>query len=220
MASPPREAHPASGITHVTNGGSIHTTGAASEGIYNGSAAVTMVNTASGVIATSGTGSAAMLDLSAAGGGTLTNHGRLTTSGDDATAWPPKPPATRSSTAARSRPGVQFVWSVREWRRGGAGNTTLTNNGSIDISGSNAHGIVSLDASPGLVTNTGSIVAHGPDGARRFFRADGHLRQRSRRADRERQGNAIDANSGGTFTNAGTISGAQRGHVDCRRRRD
>lgn len=75
----------ASGFGHnsVTNGGSIHTAGAASEGIYNGSAAVTMVNTASGVIGTSGTGSAAMLDLSAAGGGKLTNHGSLTTSGDD-----------------------------------------------------------------------------------------------------------------------------------------
>lgn len=44
----------ASGFGHnsVTNGGSIHTAGAASEGIYNGSAAVTMVNTASGVIGT------------------------------------------------------------------------------------------------------------------------------------------------------------------------
>lgn len=51
----------------------------------------------------------------------------------------------------------------------GPGNTTLTNNGFIDVSGSNAHGIVSLDASAGLVTNTGSIIAHGASGLGAFF---------------------------------------------------
>ena len=44
----------ASGFGHnsVTNTGSIHTSGVESEGIYNGSAAVTMVNAAGGVIGT------------------------------------------------------------------------------------------------------------------------------------------------------------------------
>jgi hypothetical protein len=61
------------GYDILSNGGSIHTACAQSEGMLNGSAAVTMVHSADSVIGTSGTGSAAMLDLSAARGGTLRN---------------------------------------------------------------------------------------------------------------------------------------------------
>lgn len=57
----------------LTNGGSIHTARAQSEGMFNGSTAVTMVDSRGGVTGTCGTGSAAMLDLSAARGGTLRN---------------------------------------------------------------------------------------------------------------------------------------------------
>ena len=198
-----------SGIGHnsVTNGGSIHTSGVESEGIYNGSAAVTMVNTSSGVIGTSGTGSAAMLDLSAAGGGTLTNHGTLTTSGDDSYGM-----AAETSGDALVNSGTITTTGARSYgllANGGSGpgNTTLTNNGSIDVSGSNAHGIVSLDASAGLVTNTGSIVAHGAGGLGAFFAQGVTLTNTANARIASDQGNGIDANGGGRFNNAGTITG-------------
>ena len=161
----------ATGFGHntLTNGGSIHTAGAQSEGMFNGSAAVTLVNSAGGVIGTSGTGSAAMLDLSAAGGVGLTNNGMPATSGDDSPGM-----AAETSGDALVNNGAITTTGARSYglfTNGGsaASNTALTNHGSIDVSGSNAHGIVSLDASPGLFTNTGSIVAHGAGGLGAFF---------------------------------------------------
>ena len=204
----------ASGFGHnfVTNNGSIHTAGTASEGIYNGSAAVTMVNGAGGVIGTNGTGSTAMLDFSAAGGGALTNRGALYTSGDDSDGM-----AAETSGDVLVNSGMIKTTGVRSYglyANGGSaapGNTTLTNNGSIDVFGPNAHGIVSLDASPGLVTNTGSIVAHGAGGLGAFF-AQGvtFVNGLGARVESE-QATAIDANAGGRFTNTGLIAGGNEG---------
>jgi outer membrane autotransporter protein len=204
----------ASGFGHnsVTNSGSIQTAGVASEGMYNGSAAVTMVNTAGGVIGTSGTGSAAMVDLSATGGGTLTNNGTLGTSGDGSHGMAAETSGdTVVNNGAITTSGTGSYGLFANAGSAGPGNTTLTNNGSINVSGLNAHGIVSLDASPGLVTNTGSIVAHGAGGLGAFFaQAVTFINTAGARLASE-QANAIDANGGGTFTNAGTITGANVG---------
>jgi len=204
----------ASGFGHnsVTNTGSIHTSGVESEGIYNGSAAVTMVNGAGGVIGTSGANATAMLDLSAAGGGRLTNNGTLTTSGDGSDGMD----AITSGDAlinngAITTSGARADGLYANGGAAGTGNTTLTNNGTIDVSGSNAHGIVSLDATPGLVTNTGSIVAHGAGGLGAFFSSPVTFVNTAGARIASDQGNAIDANGGGTFTNAGTIAGANVG---------
>jgi hypothetical protein len=203
----------ATGFGHntLTNGGSIHTAGAQSGGMFNGSAAVTLVNSAGGVIGTSGTGSAAMLDLSAAGGGALTNNGTLATSGDDSPGM-----AAETSGDALVNNGAITTTGARSYglfTNGGsaASNTALTNHGSIDVSGSNAHGIVSLDASPGLFTNTGSIVAHGAGGLGAFFAHPVIFVNAAGARLVSDQANAIDANGGGTFTNAGTITGGNVG---------
>ncbi|KQR90005.1 hypothetical protein ASG35_01885 [Burkholderia sp. Leaf177] len=94
---------------------------------------------------------------------------------------------------------------------GGPGNTALTNHGSIDTYGANAHGIVSLDASPGVVTNTGSVVAHGPAGLGAFFAQKVTLLNAAGARIASEQDNGIDANGGGTITNAGTIAGGNVG---------
>ncbi|AME24210.1 hypothetical protein AXG89_10460 [Burkholderia sp. PAMC 26561] len=156
------------GHNTLTNAGAIHTTGVGSEGTYNGSASVTMVNAVGGAITTSGANSAAMLDVSAAGGGKLTNNGTLATSGDDSYGM-----LAQTSGDALANTGSITTTGSRAYglyANGGApGNNTLTNHGSIDTYGVNAHGIVSVDASPGLVTNTGSIAAHGADALGAFF---------------------------------------------------
>ncbi|WP_438395848.1 autotransporter outer membrane beta-barrel domain-containing protein [Caballeronia sp. DA-9] len=200
-----------SGFGHntLTNAGSIHTTGTESEGMYNGSAAVTMLNAAGGVIGTSGANSAAMLDFSTAGGGTLTNNGTLTTSGDGSYGM-----ASQTTGDALVNNGSISTTGANShglFANGAAGNNTLTNHGSIDTYGSNAHGIVSLDASPGLITNTGSVVAHGTDGLGAFFSHEVTLVNAAGARIASDLNNGIDANGGGSFTNAGTISGGNVG---------
>jgi hypothetical protein len=197
------------GHNSIANAGSIHTTGAKSEGIYNGSAAVTMVNVTGGVIDTSGANSAAMLDRSAAGAGTLTNNGVLATSGNGSFGIA----ATTSGDTLVNNGSISTTGagSYGLFANGGPGNNTLTNHGSIDTYGSNGHGIVSLDASPGLVTNTGSVVAHGPDGLGAFFAQKVTLVNAAGGRIASDRANGIDANGGGTLTNAGTIAGGNVG---------
>lgn len=198
------------GHNTLTNAGAIHTTGVESEGMYSGSASVMMVNAVGGAITTSGANSAAMLDVSAAGGGKLINNGTLATSGDDSYGM-----LAQTSGDALANTGSITTTGSRAYglyANGGApGNNTLTNHGSIDTYGVNAHGIVSVDASPGLVTNTGSIAAHGADALGAFFGQKVTLVNAAGARITSDQSNAIDANSGGSFTNAGTISGGNEG---------
>ena len=198
----------------MTNGNSgvIQTTGQQSQGIFNVAPAVRMLNANGGLITTSGANSAAMLDFSTAGGGTLTNDGRLMTSGDGSYGI-----AAETSGDALVHNGSITTSGVRSYGlyanggSSGSGNTTLTNAGSIDVFGSNAHGIVSLDPSPGLVTNRGAIVAHGAQGLGAYFSGPvTFVNALGARLESE-QANAIDANAGGTFTNTGLIAGTNEG---------
>lgn len=201
------------GHNTLTNGGSIHTLGAQSEGIYNGAAAVRMVNAVGGVIGTGGAGSAAMLDFSTAGGGTLINHGALTTSGDGSYGMAAETigdTIINTGTIITTGAGSYGLYANANAGAGASG-TTLTNQGSIDTYGLNGHGIVSLDALPGPITNTGVIAAHGTDGLGAFFaQRVTFVNAAGARLTSDRS-NAIDANGGGSITNAGTISGGNAG---------
>jgi outer membrane autotransporter protein len=90
---------------------------------------------------------------------------------------------------------------------GGAGNNVITNNGTINVSGTGSHGIASNDRSPGMITNTGAITASGSGGLGAFISGSATLVNAAGASIVSKQSNGIDANGGGTFTNAGTISG-------------
>jgi outer membrane autotransporter protein len=193
----------------LINRGTIVTTGSESEGLFNGAAAVTMLNDTGGVIQTSGSNSVAMHDFASPGGGTLTNKGLLSTSGDGSAGMAAE---TVNDTIVNSgtimttgvgSPGM-FANGIEV---GGIGNNVITNNGTIDVSGAGSHGIVSNDPSPGVITNTGSITASGSGGLGAFVAGNVTLINAAGASIVSKQSNGIDANGGGTFTNAGTISG-------------
>lgn len=96
----------------LLNSGTITTLGIQSEGMFNSAAAVSMTNTATGSIQTTGDNSTAMNDFESPGGGTLVNYGTILTTG------------LRSN-------GMAAVTL----------NDTLTNYGTIAASGANAAGL-------------------------------------------------------------------------------
>ncbi len=69
-----------------------------------------------------------------------------------------------------------------------------------------SHGIVSNDRSPGVITNTGSITVSGSGGLGAFISGNVTLNNAAGASIVSKQANGIDANGGGTFNNAGTIS--------------
>jgi outer membrane autotransporter protein len=201
------------GQNQITNRGTIRTMGEQSEGMFNSVAAAQLLNDTGGTIQTSGAGSAAMLDFASPGGGTLMNNGTLSTSGDSSEGMG----AFTNNDVLVNNGSITTTGAASHglFANGGAvsgpGNNVLTNHGTIDVYGTNAHGIVSLDASPGVVTNTGSITAHGPDGLGAFFSGPVTLNNAAGASLVSEQANAIVANAGGTFNNAGVIAGANEG---------
>ncbi|MEA3128707.1 MAG: hypothetical protein QOF46_502, partial [Paraburkholderia sp.] len=162
-------AHGASGgAGHdvLINRGTIVTSGVESEGMFNSAAAVTMLNDTTGVISTTGNNSVAMHDFASPGGGTLTNNGRLSTSGDGSHGMAALTNndtlvnnGSITTTGAGSY-GMQANGNAVD----GPGNNVLTNHGAIDVAGAGSHGLVSQDIAPGVVTNTGSVTARGAGG--------------------------------------------------------
>ncbi|CAG4887098.1 hypothetical protein R69919_00356 [Paraburkholderia gardini] len=158
---------------------------------------------------TSGTNSPAMHDFLSPGGGSLTNNGKLSTSGDNSAgmaALTSDDTLVNNGTITTTGAGSHGLLA-NGGAAGGPGNNVVTNNGTIDVSGANAHGITSLDSSPGVVTNTGSIAASGPGGLGAFIAGRVTLDNAAGASIVSQQDNGIDANGGGTFNNAGTISG-------------
>lgn len=194
----------------LINRGTIVTGGVESEGMFNNSAAVTILNDTTGVVRTTGNNSVAMYDFASPGGGTLTNNGIVSTSGDASSGMAAlttndtlvnNGSITTTGTAAH---GMMANGNAV----GGTGNNVLTNHGTIDVAGVNAHGFVSLDTTPGVVTNTGSVIARGAGGLGGFFSGSVTLNNTAGASITSQQANGIDANGGGTFNNAGTITGA------------
>lgn len=206
-------AHGASGGTGqnvLINRGLITTSGVESEGMFNNAAAVTMLNDTAGVIRTTGNESAAMHDFQSAGGGTLTNNGTLSTSGDSS---PGMAALTNNDTLVNNgsitTTGTSSYGMVANGNAvSGPGGNVLTNHGTIDLYGAYGHGLVSFDTAPGVVTNTGSIIAHGPNGLGALLSGNITLNNLAGASIVSQQANAIVANGGGTFNNAGTIAGA------------
>jgi Autochaperone Domain Type 1 len=201
------------GQNQLTNRGTVHTAGVQSEGIFNSVAAAHLLNDTGGVIQTSGADAAAMLDFASPGGGTLTNNGTLSTTGDGSTgmgAFTNNDIVVNNGTITTTGAASHGLFA-NGGDANGPGNNVLTNHGTIDVSGSSAHGIVSLDASPGVVTNTGSITAHGPGGLGAFFSGPVTLDNAAGASLVSEQSDAVDANAGGTFNNAGTIAGKGEG---------
>lgn len=194
----------------LINRGSITTSGVESEGMFNNAAGVTMLNDTGGVIRTSGSESAAMHDFQSPGGGTLTNNGLLSTTGDSS---PGMAALTNNDTLVNNGTIITTGAGSYGMRAngnavGGPGNNVLTNHGTIDVSGADAHGIVSSDISPGHVTNTGTVTARGADGIGAIFSGNVTLNNTAGASIVSQQANAVVANGGGTFNNAGTIAGA------------
>ncbi len=94
------------GQNGLTNRGLIVTTGAGSDGMFNSAAAVTMLNYTRGVFQRSGTIAAAMNDVASAGGGTLTNNGQLSTTGDSSAGISAQTATDTVVTTARSQQRV------------------------------------------------------------------------------------------------------------------
>ncbi|MGF6782115.1 autotransporter outer membrane beta-barrel domain-containing protein [Paraburkholderia sp. GAS334] len=198
-----------SGHDTLTNRGLISTNGNLSEGMFNEGVAVTMLNDTGGVIQTNGTNSAAMLDFASAGGGSLTNNGTITTTADGS---PGMSVQTINDTVVNNGTitttgSASHGLLANGGQVGGSGDNTLTNNGTINVSGANAHGIESLDTAPGIITNTGSITARGPGGLGAFIAGRVTFNNAAGASIVSQQANAVDGNGGGTFNNAGTISG-------------
>ncbi|MFM0631340.1 beta strand repeat-containing protein [Paraburkholderia xenovorans] len=194
----------------LINRGTIVTSGVESEGMFNNSAAVTILNDTNGVVRTTGNNSVAMYDFVSPGGGMLTNNGALSTNGDGSSGMA----AFTNNDALVNNGSVATTGAAAHGMMangnavGGTGNNVLTNHGTIDVSGANAHGFVSLDAAPGVVTNTGSVIARGTGGLGGFFSGNVTLNNAAGASITSQQANGIDANGGGTFNNAGTISGS------------
>ena len=206
-------AHGASGgVGHdvLINRGTIVTSGVESEGMFNSAAAVTMLNDTAGVIRTTGDNSVAMHDFASPGGGTLTNDGTLSTSGSDSHGMAALTNNdTMVNNGAITTTGAGSHGMVANGNAvGGTGNNVLTNHGTIDVWGAGSHGLVSSDTAPGVVTNTGSITAHGAGGLGAMFSGPAALNNAAGASIVSQQANAVVANGGGTFNNAGTIAGA------------
>jgi hypothetical protein len=190
------------GLDVLTNRGSIVTNGNASVGMFNSAPAVTMLNDTSGSIQTSGTTAHAMADLSTTGGGSLTNNGQLTTTGQGSAGMASFANSdTLVNNGTITTTGAAAAGMLTQ---GSVGDNVLTNNGTINVSGSASHGIVSEDPLPGVITNTGSIISSGGLGA--FIAGKVTFNNAAGASIVSQQSNGIDANGGGTFNNAGTIS--------------
>ncbi|MDE1181169.1 autotransporter outer membrane beta-barrel domain-containing protein [Paraburkholderia sp.] len=193
----------------LINRGLIVTGGALSEGLYNNAAAVTMLNDTTGVIRTSGNTSAAINDFMSPGGGTLTNKGILSTTGDFSpgmAAQTVNDTVVNSGTITTTGAGAHGMVANGNVV-GGAGNNAMTNTGTIDVYGASAHGLVSFDPTPGRLVNTGTITAHGVGGLGMYLSNAATFDNTAGARIVAEQGNGIAANGGGTFVNAGTISG-------------
>jgi hypothetical protein len=205
-------AHGASGgAGHdvLINRGTIVTSGVESEGMFNSAAAVTMLNDTAGVIRTTGDDSVAMHDFASPGGGTLTNNGTLSTSGSGSHGMAA---LTNNDTVVNNGAittiGAGSHGMVANGNAvGGTGNNVLTNHGTIDVWGAGSDGLVSSDTAPGVVTNTGSITAHGAGGLGAIFPGPVALNNAARASIVSQQANC---------------SGQRRRHIqqrghDCRR---
>ncbi|MEX3933058.1 autotransporter domain-containing protein [Paraburkholderia phymatum] len=197
----------------LVNRGMISTISPLSEGMFNSAAAVTMLNETTGVIHTGGSNAVGMHDFLSPGGGTLTNNGQVSTTGDGSygmAALTHGDTLTNNGTLATSGPNAHGIFA-----NGGAvgspGNNTITNSGTITVSGANAHGIVSLDSAPGVITNRGSITASGGGGLGAFVVGSVTFDNEAGASVISRQANGIIANGGGTLTNAGTIAALSDG---------
>ena len=143
-----------------------------------------------------------MADLSTTGGASLTNNGQLSTTGEGAAGM-----ATFANNDTLINNGTITTTGATAYgmlAQGGVGNNVLTNNGTINVSGSGSHGIVSQDPTPGVITNTGSITSSGGLGV--FITDKVTFNNAAGASIVTQQSNGIDANGGGTFNNAGTIS--------------
>ncbi|NMM03494.1 autotransporter outer membrane beta-barrel domain-containing protein [Paraburkholderia sp. RP-4-7] len=194
----------------LINRGTIVTSGVESEGMFNSAAAVTMLNDTAGVIRTTGNDSVAMHDFASPGGGTLTNNGTLSTSGDGShgmAALTNNDTLVNNGSITTTGAG-SYGMLANGNAVGGTGNNVLTNHGTIDVSGASSHGLVSQDTAPGVVTNTGSVNARGAGGLGAIFSGNVTLNNAAGASIVSQQANAVVANAGGTFNNAGTIAGA------------
>jgi type V secretory pathway adhesin AidA len=194
----------------LINRGTIVTSGVESEGMFNSAAAVTMLNDTAGVIRTTGNDSVAMHDFASPGGGTLTNNGTLSTSGDGShgmAALTNNDTLVNNGSITTTGAG-SYGMLANGNAVGGTGNNVLTNHGTIDVSGASSHGLVSQDTAPGVVTNTGSVTARGAGGLGAIFSGNVTLNNAAGASIVSQQANAVVANGGGTFNNAGTIAGA------------
>jgi outer membrane autotransporter protein len=194
----------------LINRGTIVTSGVESEGMFNSAAAVMMLNDTAGVIRTTGNDSVAMHDFASPGGGTLTNNGTLSTSGDGShgmAALTNNDTLVNNGSITTTGAG-SYGMLANGNAVGGTGNNVLTNHGTIDVSGASSHGLVSQDTAPGVVTNTGSVTARGAGGLGAIFSGNVTLNNAAGASIVSQQANAVVANGGGTFNNAGTIAGA------------
>ncbi|MFM0210574.1 autotransporter outer membrane beta-barrel domain-containing protein [Paraburkholderia sediminicola] len=192
----------------LTNRGLIVTTGTGSEGMFNSAAAVTMLNGTTGIIQTSGSNSVAMHDFASLGGGTLTNNGQLSTTGDSSSgmaAQTNNDTLVNNGTITTTGANAAGIFTNGN-AVSGPGNNVITNAGTISVSGANAHGIVSFDPSPGVITNTGTITASGSGGLGAYLMGSVTLNNEAGASIVSKLSNGIDANGGGTFNNAGIIS--------------
>ncbi len=180
----------------LINRGAIFTSGVESEGIFNNGAAVTMLNDTTGVIRTTGNESAAMHDFQSPGGGTLTNYGTLSTSGDNS---PGMAALAKNDTLVNNgsivTTGTSSYWMPANGNAVSSnGNNVLTNHGTIDLYGAYGHGLVSFDSAPGVVTNTGSITGHGANGLGALLSGKIILNNAAGASIVSQQANAIVAN--------------------------
>jgi hypothetical protein len=196
------------GLDVLTNRGLIVTTGTESEGMFNSAAAVTMLNDTSGVIQTSGSNADAMHDFASPGGDTLTNNGQLSTSGSASAGMAAETnndTLLNNGTITTTGDGAPGMYANGN-TVGGAGNNIITNAGTVGTSGVSSDGIVSNDSSPGVITNKGSITVSGSGSLGAYISGNVTFNNEAGASIVSKQGNGIDANGGGTFNNAGTIS--------------
>ncbi|TYL86783.1 hypothetical protein [Bradyrhizobium cytisi] len=193
----------------VTNTGSIMTSGGQSEGMFSqGGQNNVLVNGEGGTITTTGVDAQGMLVFSGVNGNTLINRGTIATSGNGSSGMEAfngnNNSFTNSGTITTAGANASGITAT------GDGNT-LTNSGTIGTSGLNAHGVTWNGATLGAISNSGTITAAGPGGLGVFLGGPATLTNAASGTIVSQQVSGVIANGGGTFSNAGSISGRATG---------
>ncbi|MNM36116.1 Antigen 43 precursor [compost metagenome] len=195
----------------VVNRGTITTTGDHSEGLFTSGNGGTFINDSGATITTVGGDASGINSFSVTTSdvlnNTLINRGTIVTTGNNSSGIA----VFSSGNTIINEGAISTRGSTAEGVFARGANNTLLNNGSIDVSGAGTAGIGWANGPLGRIDNNGSIIARGANAQGVSLGAAGTLSNTETGHIESQQANGVLANGGGTFENAGTITGKLTG---------